>query len=86
VTAPAAAPRILAGHAGFVTSVAFSPAGRWLATASWDNTARLWTWRVEDLIALACATAGRNMSREEWQRYFADQPYRKTCEQWPEGK
>jgi hypothetical protein len=86
VTDPAAAPRILAGHAGFVTSVAFSPAGRWLATASWDNTARLWTWRVEDLIALACATAGRNMSREEWQRYFADQPYRKTCEQWPEGK
>lgn len=32
----------LAGHAGMVEAVAFSPSGKLLATASYDATARLW--------------------------------------------
>lgn len=33
---------ILRGHGSCVTSIALSADGRWLASGSWDNTARLW--------------------------------------------
>jgi WD40 repeat protein len=33
----------LQGHKHFVTSVAFSPDGKYLASGSWDGTIKLWS-------------------------------------------
>ena len=32
----------LTGHSSLITKVAFSPNGDYLASASWDNTIKLW--------------------------------------------
>ncbi len=57
-----------------------------LATANQDGVVRLWLPDTQDLIDLACQTSGRNMTLAEWQQVLPDQPYRKTCPQWPEGR
>jgi len=33
----------------------------------------------------ACQIAGRNLTVKEWERYLPDEPYQKTCPQYPEG-
>ncbi len=35
-------PLILQGHEDSLTTLSFSPDGRWLATGSYDKTTRLW--------------------------------------------
>src|ERR1700685_1131354 len=42
--------RVLAGHTGAVNSVAFSPDGARLSTASEDKTARVWNATTGDLL------------------------------------
>jgi WD40 repeat protein len=57
----------------------FSPDGNRFVSCSPDT--RLYNVRLEDLIALACRTAGRNFTETEWELSFGAQPYRKTCPQ-----
>lgn len=59
----------------------FSPDGHWFASSSADT--RLYHVRLDDLILLACRTAGRNLTTSEWESSFGDQLYRKTCPQLP---
>jgi WD40 repeat protein len=71
----AAQPVVLKGHEDSVTAVAFSPDNRWVVTGSDDGTARLWLLQIEDLLVLARRTAGRNLSKDEWQTFLPGQPY-----------
>jgi WD40 repeat protein len=59
----------------------FSPDGNCFVSTS--TNAGLYHVRLEDLIQLACRTAGRNLTKTEWKLSFGDQPYRKTCPQLP---
>ncbi len=90
-TDPAASARVLRGQATSpfgmdIAKVSVSPNGRWLFTDSVYFTSRLWHLRVEELMSLACRTAGRNLTQEEWKRHMGDAPYHKTCENLPGGE
>jgi hypothetical protein len=41
--------------------------------------------RTNKWVDRACATAGRNLSVEEWEQFFPNKPYEATCPQWPAG-
>jgi hypothetical protein len=74
-------------HDGGVSAVAFSPDGQWVASGSDDNTARVWGLSSpEEFIERACLRLTRNLTHAEWQQYLSGEPYRKTCENLPEGK
>lgn len=73
----------LSAHEDGITAVAISQdseGNRWLITGSRDGTVRLWTQRLDELIDVACSTAGRDLTEEEqkqythWKEYQADWP------------
>jgi WD40 repeat protein len=50
----------LTGHTGYVENVTFSPDGRYLATGSWDKTAKVWdAANGEELASFAVPASGR---------------------------
>jgi WD40 repeat protein len=70
----------LTGHTGPVTSVAFSPNGTTLATGSTDHTVRLWDVAyLVNVVPHLCASAGRSLTRAEWERYAPGLAYQRLC-------
>jgi hypothetical protein len=61
-----------------VGSVAFSPDGKCLATASDDKMAYVQSRQPKGLIDEACTRLPHNLTKEEWQQHLGDEPYRKT--------
>lgn len=68
---------------GYIRAAAFSPDGRYLLAGFDEHYAALWLWRSDDLRDQACTRLARNMSREEWVRWFPKQPYRPICPDLP---
>jgi hypothetical protein len=44
-----------------------------------------WDIDPDRMAEAACTLAGRNLTRPEWETYLGDQPYRRTCPQFPAG-
>lgn len=61
----------------------FSRDNRTLAITWGDDSFVEWNLDPSAWIRRACDVAGRNLTREEWHENLGDQPYRKTCAQWP---
>jgi WD40 repeat protein len=76
--APVGGPIAVAGRAGGVT---ISPEGALLIVGG----ERAWTLRLDPdrWEEQACAAAGRNLTRQEWTTHLGDEPYRRTCAQFP---
>ncbi|MBD1996136.1 AAA-like domain-containing protein [Leptolyngbya sp. FACHB-541] len=76
---------------GDIDKVILSSNGKYLATNrnfytgdSTKSVVQIWLQRPEDLIELACNRLTRNFTREEWEQYFENEPYRRTCPNLPE--
>ena len=74
-------PLILRGHETAVSDILITEDGNHLISAGAD-TIRLWP-TLQSIQANRCQLVGRNFTQTEWERYFGDEPYRLTCDQYP---
>jgi WD40 repeat protein len=65
-----------------VSGGVFTDDGRWLMTRSYTdntNTISVWALKSDALIEIACRAAGRSLTQDEWQLFFAGRPNRQLC-------
>ncbi len=73
----------LGAHKDDVTSIAFSPDDQTLASAGLDGVTNLWDVNLKSWQTRACRLAARNLTWLEWNQFFPNAAYHKTCEDWP---
>jgi WD40 repeat protein len=69
----------LRAHERGLGTFAFSPGGDRLYSAGQDGILLSWALGPTDLADLACKTANRNLTQEEWTRFLGAIPYQETC-------
>ncbi|MEW9547354.1 NACHT and WD repeat domain-containing protein [Nonomuraea sp. NPDC050783] len=70
----------MTGHTGGVAGIAYARDGRSVVTVAGDGTARVWNVALPaDLLAAACANAGRSLTREEWENLMPQEEFHPTC-------
>lgn len=69
---------VLAGHDQLISAIDLSGDERMIASVSYDGSARIWPLEAEELIAIGCRRVGRNLTPDEWSKYFTD-PYEPLC-------
>jgi WD40 repeat protein/DNA-binding SARP family transcriptional activator len=68
---------------GGTYSITYRPDSKALVLASTDGNTWTADTRIDQWQDRACAIAGRNLSLAEWEEYFPNAPYERTCPQWP---
>jgi WD40 repeat protein len=76
-----AAPLVLRGHVGIVQHYGFADNGGWIVTGGNDGAVRLWRMKLDDLIATACKSAGRELTQDERREFLSDANAPGPCEQ-----
>jgi len=71
------------GYGQELSSIDLSNDERLLLTTGKDGSVRAWYTQMVDLLEAACEIAPRNMAADEWETYFPESLYRKTCPQIP---
>ena len=66
-------------------SISYLPDSTGLLIAGIDGRTWAVDTRTRRWVERACRTAGRNLTRTEWQEFFPTRPYEVTCPQWPAG-
>ena len=83
---PLGEPLVAEDPSGIRESIlAFSPDGKSLVSFHEDGILSTWEVDVQSWHRRICDRVSRNFTQAEWDLYFPDEPYRKTCGQWPEG-
>jgi eukaryotic-like serine/threonine-protein kinase len=66
--------------------IVFSSDGKRIIFVRRNGTVRIWLTDLDDLLRLVRQDAVRNSSWAEWREYFANEPYRRTFPDLPDGK